>query len=179
MNEEQIKLFLDNERLITSFIKTQCQNSYTPRDELRTLCKIGLVKAVKSFKEGSSKFSTWAYHCMKNEVLHSYRYNTRGKRKGESIPFSDIAEDFTDDRLNTLTGMYLEDISDLDNKIMIHKWFEGLSKRDKLLMMTVTQNITQRDAARILKVSQAQISRLSTKLCNRLKEELSPSNEAN
>ena len=69
LDDKQRQLVSDNHSLIYSYAKSK--NLYL--DEYYDLLAIALCKAAKSFDESRTKFSTFAYKCMENEVTTYWR----------------------------------------------------------------------------------------------------------
>lgn len=79
--------------LITENIKLAYKNAHywknenpsLDKDELESACMYGLTIAGMFFEEGKSEFSTFAYACMRNEVLKIFRSMKKGV---ETLPLS-------------------------------------------------------------------------------------------
>lgn len=64
MTDYQKQLVTDNHNLIYRFLQKEKLNM----EDWYDLSAIGMCKAAKTFNEGTSKFSTYAFKCMFNEV---------------------------------------------------------------------------------------------------------------
>ena len=86
--EERNRLVVENQGLVGQVIK-DCVHGidgiglYSYDDLYQTGC-IGLIKAAQSYTEGKVKFSTYAYHCIRNEIYHALEY-ARLRRDRESV----------------------------------------------------------------------------------------------
>jgi len=86
--EERNRLVVENQGLVGQVIKDGVHaidgiGLYSYDDLFQTGC-IGLIKAAQSYTEGKVKFSTYAYHCIRNEIYHALEY-ARLRRDRESV----------------------------------------------------------------------------------------------
>lgn len=80
MNTDEEKLILDNMNLAydIAWKYNKKFNTLIQLDELQSLALLGLTKAAKTYnKDLGNNFSTYAYHCMSNEILYYYRQNVK------------------------------------------------------------------------------------------------------
>lgn len=86
--------------------------------------------------------------------------------------FSDHREDNSINILETLSNN-MDEANLITNKITINRIIDGLMPRDKqIILLRYFKDKTQTDVAKILGISQVQVSRIEKKILGRMKEEL-------
>ena len=79
LTDEQRELCESNYGLIYSFLAKKCYRSYN-FDEIEFHAINGYLKAVMTFDKKNTRFSTYAYTCMFNEVaMLGRKENTKNK----------------------------------------------------------------------------------------------------
>lgn len=95
------ELYLANEKLVYKALKKYYPKMYFDED-LRQIGRIGLWKACNTYNEDISMFSTYAIHCICNELIMHFRYNGNPRRNDPNgAPIS----------LSTLVGKDGEEVS--------------------------------------------------------------------
>ena len=90
----------------------------------------------------------------------------------EETIFSDSKDENSVNILETLSTNK-DEASLITNKITLNKMIDNLSKRDKeLILLRFYKDKTQTDVAKILGISQVQVSRIEKKILNQMKMEL-------
>lgn len=169
-----------NLRLVV-FIAKRYESNPIFMEDLISIGSIGLIKAVNTFKrEKGIKLVTYASRCIENEILMYLRKKSRRKIEvsfdeplnvdydGNELLLSDIVG--TDDDMVTKTFALKEDKRELLEAL------STLKKREKLIMQMrygiEHEELTQKDIASILGISQSYISRLEKKIIQKLKLQL-------
>lgn len=142
-------------------------------EELVAISMVGLVKSADTYDSSKGiKFNTYALAVIKNEILMSIRKN-RKTRLDISI-YSPAGED-----KNGNVKEVWETIGDLkskkqmeriENQELIRMLREKLSKEERYLIAQWVDDIPQRETAKILGVTQAQVSRLTKKAFEKLRK---------
>ena len=163
------KLIEHNLRLVV-FLAKKYENTGIDLEDLVSIGTIGLIKGINTYKMGKNiKLATYASRCIDNEILMFLRKNK--KRKTE-ISFEDsLSYDAEGNELHLEDVLGTEDdvvTKELENKI------EKLNERDKKIMILRyglfgNEEITQKDVADMLGISQSYISRIEKKVIKRLK----------
>lgn len=132
------------------------------------LAAIGLCKSGLTYEGDKSKFSTYAYKCMLNEVLQDKRKEKSGRR----IPQHQIV--YYEAELETCDGdtaSFLnfipsdEDVEgDALSKTMFDEYSKQLSDRDKQVFILFSEGYKQREICKIVGISQPHVSRIKKKL---------------
>lgn len=173
MNDEQQKLVLDNQKLVYHVIKQM--HLYHKLEDYFDVGLIGLCKAAQTFNlENGSKFSTYACICIRNNILIEIR-NEKRQCDAYAISFSSIIKSSKNQDLtleDMLSDYELEnDILNREELISLIMSIENLNKEDKRIIdLYFYQNKTQQQIAKILNMSQANVSRRIQRALNNLKK---------
>ena len=172
------KLIEHNLRLVV-FLAKKYDNTGTDLEDLVSIGTIGLIKAVNTYRlDKNIKLATYASRCIDNEILMHLR---KIKRKRKEVSFedslsydSDGNELHLEDVLGTDKDLITKGLDDeLDKSIMLEE-IEKLSSRDKEIIelrygLNNRKEMTQKDVASLLGISQSYISRIEKKVIKRLK----------
>ena len=172
-----------NLRLVAHIIKkyyTQADN----QDDLISIGTIGLIKAVNTYKkEKNIKLATYASRCIENEILMYLRKTSKNKMEVSIDEPLNVDWDGNELLLSDILGTE-EDViyKDLENEIerkLLRKAMEKLGEREKLIInlryglsTPSGEEMTQKEVATYLGISQSYISRLEKKIMKRLKKEM-------
>ena len=171
-----------NLRLVVYVAKRYDNSTNCPLEDLISIGTIGLVKAINTFKADKNiKLATYALRCIENEILMYLRKNNKIRYEisldeplnidydGNELLLGDIVG--TDDDLveqemmksdqRKLFYEALKDLNEREKEILILRY--GLSNHDEL---------TQKDVAKLLGISQSYISRLEKKIIKKLRNQL-------
>jgi len=176
--EAKNKLIEHNLRLVV-FLAKKYDNTGTDLEDLVSIGTIGLIKAINTYKmDKNIKLATYASRCIDNEIL---MYLRKMKRKKGEVSFedslsydSDGNELHLEDVLGTDKDIVTKGLDDeLDKKLMLEE-IEKLSSRDKEIIelrygLNKRKEMTQKDVAALLGISQSYISRIEKKVIKRLK----------
>ncbi len=166
-----------NLRLVV-FLAKKYDSTGTDLEDLVSIGTIGLIKGVNTYKlDKNIKLATYASRCIDNEILMYLRKSK--KRKGE-VSFEDNLsfdsegnELHLEDILGTDADIVTKGLDqELDKKIMKRE-IERLSKRDKEIIelrygLNGHEEMTQKDVAEKLGISQSYISRIEKKVIKKL-----------
>ena len=145
---------------------------------------IGLIKSINTFNpEKNIKLATYASCCIENEILMYLRRNNKTKLEvsideplnvdwdGNELLLSDI--------LGTDEDVIYKDIENEVERKLLLKAIDKLSDREKTIIQLrfglgngSGKEMTQKEVAEMLGISQSYISRLEKKIMKRLKKEL-------
>ena len=171
-----------NLRLVVYVAKRYDNSTNCQLEDLISIGTIGLVKAINTFKADKNiKLATYASRCIENEILMYLRKNNKIRYEisldeplnidydGNELLLGDIVG--TDDDLveqemmksdqRKLFYEALKDLNEREKEILILRY--GLSNHDEL---------TQKDVAKLLGISQSYISRLEKKIIKKLRNQL-------
>lgn len=173
-----------NLRLVAHIVK-KYQSAEDDMEELISIGTIGLIKSINTFNPGKNiKLATYASRCIENEILMYLRRNSKHKMEvsideplnvdwdGNELLLSDI--------LGTDEDVIYKDIeNEVERKLLI-KAISRLSEREQTIIRlrfglgsADGKELTQKEVAELLGISQSYISRLEKKIMRRLKKEMS------
>ena len=172
------KLIEHNLRLVV-FLSKKYENTGVDLEDLVSIGTIGLIKGVNTYKlDKNIKLATYASRCIDNEILMFLRKNKR--RKGE-ISFEDSLsydsegnELHLEDILGTAEDIVTRPLEEEIEKKILYEELVKLNDRDKEIMMLRyglcgRKELTQKEVAKLLGISQSYISRIEKKVINKLK----------
>ena len=181
MNNDQKarnKLIEHNLRLVV-FLSKKYENTNTDLEDLVSIGTIGLIKAVNTYRlDKNIKLATYASRCIYNEIL---MYLRKTKRKRTDISFEDSLsydadgnELHLEDVLGTDSDIVTKGLDDELDKSMMLEEIEKLTPRDKEIIelrygLNGKKEMTQKDVASLLGISQSYISRIEKKVIKKLK----------
>ena len=173
-------LITHNLRLVV-FISKKFESTGIGIEDLISIGTIGLIKAVNTFdSEKNIKLATYASRCIENEIL-MYIRKTSSQRNEISIdePLNidwDGNELLLSDVLGTdeEVGQHIE--YETEKRLLIEA-VDKLKGREKLIMqlrfgLLNGKELTQKEVADVVGISQSYISRLEKRILKQLRKEL-------
>ena len=172
------KLIEHNLRLVV-FLSKKYENTGVELEDLVSIGTIGLIKGVNTYKlDKNINLATYASRCIDNEILMFLRKNK--KRRGE-VSFEDSLsydaegnELHLEDILGTEADVVTKGLEEETEKKLLYEEIAKLNGRDKQIMILRyglynTPEMTQKDVANVLGISQSYLSRIEKKVIRRLK----------
>lgn len=185
MSKEQAKkqLIEHNLRLVV-YLAKKFENTGVCVEDLISIGTIGLIKGINTFNpEKKIKLATYASRCIENEILMYLRRNNRVKFEvsfdeplntdwdGNELLLSDI--------LGTDEDVIYKDLETEVEISLLKKAMLSLNERERQIIelrfgvnRVENKELTQKEVADILGISQSYISRLEKKIMARLKKEI-------
>lgn len=173
------KLIEHNLRLVV-FLAKKYDNTLYDLEELVSIGTIGLIKGVKTYKlDKNIKLATYASRCIDNEILMFLRKN---KKRMTEISFEDSInfdsegnELHFEDVFGTEEDIIEKTIEENDDKKLLKEEIKKLNKRDKEIIkkrygLYGEKELTQKELADKLTISQSYISRIEKKVIKKLQE---------
>ena len=180
--EARQTLIEHNLRLVV-YIAKKFDNTGVGVEDLISIGTIGLIKAINTFKSDKNiKLATYASRCIENEILMHLRRNSRIKTEvsideplnvdwdGNELLLSDI--------LGTEEDLVYKDIEDEVDLNLLEQAMDILSDRERTIIELRygighdDEEMTQKEVADLLGISQSYISRLEKKIIRRLRKEM-------
>ncbi|MFR4438577.1 MAG: RNA polymerase sporulation sigma factor SigE [Hungatella sp.] len=181
--EARSSLIEHNLRLVV-YIAKKFDNTSVGVEDLISIGTIGLIKAINTFKPDKNiKLATYASRCIENEILMYLRRNNKTKMEvsideplnvdwdGNELLLSDI--------LGTDEDIIYRDLETETEKNLLNSAIDRLNPREKKIVelrfgLTSEDGdeMTQKEVADLLGISQSYISRLEKKIMKRLKKEI-------
>lgn len=172
-----------NLRLVV-YIAKKFDNTSVGVEDLISIGTIGLIKAINTFKPDKNiKLATYASRCIENEILMYLRRNNKTKLEvsideplnvdwdGNELLLSDI--------LGTDEDVIYHGIEDEIEKNLLNTAISRLASRERKIVelrygLTNEdgEEMTQKEVADLMGISQSYISRLEKKIMKRLKKEI-------
>lgn len=169
-----------NLRLVV-YIAKKFENSGVNIEDLISIGTIGLMKAINSYKlDKNIKLATYASRCIENEILMYLRKNNKIKTEisiDEPINTDSEGNDLSlADILGTDNDSIFKSVEESDNKKVLVEAIKKLNDREKTIMQlrygfNGVDELTQKEVADKLGISQSYISRIEKKVINSLKKD--------
>ncbi|MDE6849899.1 MAG: RNA polymerase sporulation sigma factor SigE [Clostridia bacterium] len=171
-----------NLRLVV-YIAKKFDGTGADGDDLVSVGTIGLIKAIDSFRADKNiKLATYASRCIENEILMYLRRLSRSKQEvsfdeplntdweGNELLLSDV--------MGTDADSVYSDVEGGVERELLKKSLSRLSMREQKIMrmrfgLDGGDEMTQKDVADKLGISQSYISRLEKKIIAKLKKDIS------
>ncbi len=175
------KLIEHNLRLVV-YIAKRFENTGVGIEELVSIGTVGLIKAIETFNSGKNiKLATYASRCIENEILMFIR-KTSAKKREVSIdePLSvdwDGNELLLSDVLGSENDSVYRDMEDDEERGILRSAVKGLNARERVIIemrygLTGGEELTQKEVADALGISQSYISRLEKKIMKDLRKKI-------
>lgn len=179
--EAKQKLIEHNLRLVV-FIARRFENTGVNLEDLISIGTIGLIKSISTYRRDKNiRLATYASRCIENEILMYIRKISNQKTEisldepinmdydGNELLLSDILG--TDE--DTVTCA-LEDDVDLQ---LLRQALKQLPERERRIIymrfgLEGQRELTQKEVAEVMGISQSYISRLEKRIMQRLKKEM-------
>ena len=170
-----------NLRLVV-YIAKRFDNTGINIEDLISIGTIGLIKAVNTFRTDKNiKLATYASRCIENEILMYLRKNSRDRTEvsfdeplntdwdGKELLLSDV--------LGTDDDVVMRPIEEAADRQILHNAVDKLSPREKDIIslrfgLDGRQELTQKEVADRMGISQSYISRLEKRIILRLRREI-------
>lgn len=177
------KTLIEHNLRLVVYIAKKFDNTGVGVEDLISIGTIGLIKAINTFKTDKNiKLATYASRCIENEILMHLRRNSRTRVEvsideplnvdwdGNELLLSDI--------LGTDDDVIYKDIEDEIDKNLLEQAMDILTERERTIIELRfgighdDEEMTQKEVADLLGISQSYISRLEKKIIKRLKKEM-------
>ena len=170
-----------NLRLVV-YIARKFENTGVALDDLISIGTIGLIKGVNTYRaDKNTKLATYASRCIENEIL-MYLRKSAAQRAEVSIdePLNtdwDGNELLLSDVLGTEPDCVMRPVEDDVERELLDRLLERLPERERTIIslrfgLGGRDELTQKEVADRLGISQSYISRLEKRIIARLKKEL-------
>ncbi len=175
------KLIEHNLRLVV-YVAKRYETNITNLEDLISIGTIGLVKAINTFKSDKNiKLATYASRCIENEILMYLR--KKSKSRSEVSLDEPLKCDYDGNELLLVDILSESENEVLDNLFvkeqnnMLHQAIDTLKPREKEILslrfgLNGYDELTQKEAAEKLGISQSYISRLEKRIIKKLKNNL-------
>lgn len=182
-NENARSTLIEHNLRLVVYIAKKFDNTGVGVEDLISIGTIGLIKSINTFNPGKNiKLATYASRCIENEILMYLRRSQKTKFEvsideplnvdwdGNELLLSDI--------LGTDEDVIYRNIEEEIEHSMLRTAIASLSERERTIISlrfgigrSDGKEMTQKEVADLLGISQSYISRLEKKIMKRLKKE--------
>lgn len=170
-----------NLRLVV-YIAKRFENTGVGIEELVSIGTVGLIKAISTFNADKNiKLATYASRCIENEILMFIRKSS-GKKREVSIdePLSvdwDGNELLLSDVLGSENDSVYKDMEEDEERRILRSAVKDLNARERVIIemrygLDGGEELTQKEVADALGISQSYISRLEKKIMKDLRKKI-------
>ena len=183
--EEAKSILIEHNLRLVVYIAKKFDNTGVGVEDLISIGTIGLIKSINTFKPDKNiKLATYASRCIENEILMYLRRNNKTRMEVSIDEPLNVDWDGNELLLSDILGTE-EDIiykgieSEVERKLLMGA-VGKLSEREKTIVnlrfglgSREGRELTQKEVAELLGISQSYISRLEKKIMRQLKKEMS------
>ena len=181
-SEEAKRHLVEHNLRLVVYIARRFENTGTGLEDLISIGTIGLIKAISTYRRDKNiKLATYASRCIENEILMHIRKTAN--QKGEVSLDEPINMDcdgnelLLSDILGTEEDMILRPMEDAVDLCVLRQALKELPEREReIILMRFglegRKELTQKEVAQKMGISQSYISRLEKRIMLRLKKEL-------
>ena len=182
--QEARSILIEHNLRLVVYIAKKFDNTSVGVEDLISIGTIGLIKSINTFNPGKNiKLATYASRCIENEILMYLRRNSKTRMEvsideplnvdwdGNELLLSDI--------LGTDEDVIYRDIENEAEKKILRRAVDKLSERERTIVnlrfglnAPDGREMTQKEVAGQLGISQSYISRLEKRIMKRLRVEL-------
>ena len=176
------QILIEHNLRLVVYIARKFDNTGIGLEDLISIGTIGLIKAVNTYRsDKNTKLATYASRCIENEIL-MYLRKSVNQRTEVSIdePLNtdwDGNELLLSDVLGTEPDCVMRPVEDDVEKQILFRVLKNLPEREKTIIslrfgLAGRDEMTQKEVADLLGISQSYISRLEKRIIQRMKKEM-------
>lgn len=180
---EARQILVEHNLRLVAYIAKRFENTGASIEELISIGTVGLMKAVSTFnKDKNIKLATYASRCIENEILMFIRKTSQRRREisidepltvdwdGNELLLSDI--------LGSEADVVSREMEEDEERRLLREAVSELNPRERVIVemrfgLCGREEMTQKEVADALGISQSYISRLEKKIMLRLRKRLS------
>ncbi len=181
-DEEARSLLIEHNLRLVVYIARRFENTGAGLEDLVSIGTLGLIKAINTFRTDKNiKLATYASRCIENEILMYIRKHSNERAEvsideplntdwdGNELLLSDVLSS-DDDRISF-------EIEQYEERQRVRRAVYGLDAREREIIelrygLNGKRELTQKEVADKLGISQSYISRLEKKIIARLRVEI-------
>ena len=175
-------MLIEHNLRLVAYIAKRFENTGASIEELISIGTVGLMKAVSTFNsEKNIKLATYASRCIENEILMYIRKTASQKREISIDEPLSVDWDGNELLLSDILGSEFDVVSKAmeedEERRIVREAVSGLSGRERIIVelrygLTTGEELTQKEVADALGISQSYISRLEKKIMHRLRKKI-------
>lgn len=181
-SEEAKSLLIERNLRLVVYIARRFENTGIPLEDLISIGTIGLIKSIGTYRRDKNiKLATYSSRCIENEIL-MYIRKIAGQRAEVSLD-EPINMDYEgnelllSDILGTDEDMIMRPLEDDVDLCVLRQALQELPPREREIVLMRYglygyKELTQKEVAQKLGISQSYISRLEKRIMLRLRKEL-------
>lgn len=182
-DEKAREILIERNLRLVVYLAQRFENTGVNLDDLTSIGTIGLIKAVGTFNvDKNIKFATYASRCIENEILMYLRKTQRSKTDISLDEPLSVDKDGNELVLGDVVGtdsdfVYKEIESKVENEVLV-TLLNNLDDRERYIMKLrygltkdLSCELTQKEVADKLNISQSYISRIEKKVLLKLKKD--------
>ena len=181
-SDEAKQLLIERNLRLVVFIARRFENTGVGIEDLISIGTIGLIKGINTYRRDRNiKLATYASRCIENEILMYIRKIANQKNEvslDEPINMDyDGNELLLSDILGTDEDMILRPMEDDVDLYLLRQAVEQLPPREKQIVymrfgLNNQKELTQKEVAETMGISQSYISRLEKRIMLKLRKEI-------
>ena len=179
---EARNILIEHNLRLVAYIAKKFDNTTASIEELISIGTVGLIKAISTFNADKNiKLATYASRCIENEILMFMRKaSTQKKEVSIDEPLSvdfDGNELLLSDILGSDSDVVSKDMEEDEERRMLRAAVKELSNRERVIIemrygLISGEEMTQKEVADQLGISQSYISRLEKRIMTSLRKKI-------
>ena len=181
-DEEARSLLIEHNLRLVVFVARRFESTGVGLEDLVSIGTVGLIKAINTFRADKNiKLATYASRCIENEILMYIR--KRSNQRGEISIDEPLNVDWDGNELLLSDVLGSEEdsvgfeLEKREERRILREAVENLPPRERLIIelrygFRGERELTQKEVADSLGISQSYISRLEKRILARLREEI-------
>ena len=181
-SEEAKQLLIERNLRLVVFISRRFENTGVNLEDLISIGTIGLIKAINTYRlDKNIKLATYASRCIENEILmHIRKISSQKAEVSLDEPINmdyDGNELLLSDILGTDEDMIMRPLEDDVDLCILRQAVKELPEREREIVVMRFglyghKELTQKEIAQYMGISQSYISRLEKRIMQKLRKEL-------
>lgn len=181
-DEQAKQLLIEHNLRLVVFIARRFENTGINLEDLISIGTIGLIKAVSTYRmDRKIRIATYASKCIENEILMYIRKISNQKAEISLDEPINMDYDGNELLLSDILGTDEDTVSGpLENDVDLHllrQALKGLPEREREIVLMRyglegRKELTQKEVAQKMGISQSYISRLEKRIMKRLRQEI-------
>jgi RNA polymerase sporulation-specific sigma factor len=181
-SEDARNMLIEHNLRLVAYIAKRFENTGANIEELISIGTVGLVKAISTFNTDKNiKLATYASKCIENEILMFIRKSTTHKKEiSIDEPLSvdwDGNELLLSDILGSDADVVTKDMETEEERRIVREAVSDLCDRERIIVelrfgLSGKEELTQKEVADALGISQSYISRLEKKIMSSLRKKI-------
>ncbi len=181
-DEDAKRLLIERNLRLVVYIARRFENTGVPIEDLISIGSIGLIKGINTYRRDKNiKLATYASRCIENEILMHIRKIANQKNEvslDEPINMDyDGNELLLSDILGTDEDIILRPMEDDVDLCLLRQAVRELPEREREIItmrfgLDGRKELTQKEVAEKMEISQSYISRLEKRIMQKLRKEI-------